>query len=107
MPEVMPDVTRVTETAKALRAEMAKAVVGQIEVIDPSVICLLGGVATKALLGVDRISEVRGKRLRRQGRVFFPTYHPAAAGRSRAWYRALLDDMAKLKEWLQCGSPRP
>jgi DNA polymerase len=68
----------------------------QIEVIDPAIICLLGGVATKALLGIDRLSEGRGRVFQRGGRVYFPTYHPAAAGRSRLWHRILREDMKEL-----------
>jgi uracil-DNA glycosylase family 4 len=68
----------------------------QIEVIDPAIICLLGGVATKALLRIDCLSEGRRRVFRRGRRVFFPTYHPAAAGRSRSWHRALCEDMKEL-----------
>ncbi|MCK5554357.1 MAG: hypothetical protein KAJ09_14495, partial [Deltaproteobacteria bacterium] len=68
----------------------------QIEVVSPAIICLLGGVAAKALLGRERVSEIRGEASRRGKEVFFPTCHPAAAGRSRSWYRALSQDMKNL-----------
>jgi DNA polymerase len=73
----------------------------QIEVITPTVICLLGGVATEALLGVNRVSQARGEVFRRGNHSFFPTFHPAAAGRNPAWYQALADDMAKLHSLVQ------
>lgn len=73
----------------------------QIDVIDPTIICLLGGVATKALLGKDRLSEQRGSIFRREGRIFFPTYHPAGAGRNRSWYRAFSKDMVRLRSLAQ------
>lgn len=73
----------------------------QIEAIAPTVICLLGGVAAEALLGMSRLSQIRGEVLRRGQNLFFPTYHPAAAGRSRSWYRALSEDMAKLPTMVQ------
>ncbi len=73
----------------------------QIDVIDPTIICLLGGVATKALLGKDRLSEGRGRMFRREGRIFFPTYHPAGAGRNRSWYWAFSEDMARLHSFAQ------
>jgi uracil-DNA glycosylase len=60
-------------------------------------VCLLGGVATKALLGINRLSEGRGKVFRRGKRIFFPAYHPAGAGRNRSWYWAFADDMERLK----------
>jgi len=73
----------------------------QIDVIDPTIICLLGGVATKVLLGKDRLSEQRGRVFRRERRIFFSTYHPAAAGRNRSWYRAFSEDMDKLHSLAQ------
>lgn len=73
----------------------------QIDVIDPTIICLLGGVATKALLGKYRLSEQRGRVFRRERRSFFPTYHPAGAGRNRSWYRAFSEDMDKLHSLAQ------
>ena len=73
----------------------------QIDVIDPTIICLLGGVATKALLGNDRLSEGRGRIFRRENRIFFPTYHPAGAGRNRSWYRAFSKDMVRLHSLAQ------
>ncbi len=68
----------------------------QIDVINPAIICLLGGIATKALLGMDRLSEGRGRIFRRENRIFFPTYHPAAAGRNRSWHRVFSEDMVRL-----------
>jgi len=73
----------------------------QFEAISPAIICLLGGVATEALLGINGLSEIRGKIFRRGEFRFYPTYHPAAAGRSRAWYRGLLEDMARLHALMQ------
>jgi len=75
----------------------------QIDAINPVVICLLGGVAAKALLSVNRLSEIRGKVVKSGTNRFFPTYHPAAAGRKRSWYRALSEDMAKLSSLLKPG----
>jgi uracil-DNA glycosylase family 4 len=73
----------------------------QIQIIQPKVICLLGGVAAKTLLGIERVSEKRGKISEKGGYRFFPTYHPAAAGRSRTWHQALSRDMKRLRELLE------
>jgi DNA polymerase len=70
----------------------------QIQVIRPKMICLLGGVAAAALLGIGRISEKRGRIFEKAGYRFFPTYHPAAAGRNPSWYQALCEDMKRLRE---------
>jgi DNA polymerase len=73
----------------------------QIEAVNPTIICLLGGVAAQCLLGVNGLSDVRGKIFRRGSFRFLPTYHPAAAGRNRSWHRALLEDMAQLHALVQ------
>src|SRR5262249_23977626 len=49
----------------------------QIELIDPQLIVLLGGVAAKTVLGAASVSEVRGRVIERDGRKYFVTYHPA------------------------------
>jgi len=73
----------------------------QIEIVSPTIICLLGGVATRSVLGIDRLSEARGKIFKRKSFRLLPTYHPAAAGRNRSWYRGLLEDMAQLHALVQ------
>ena len=65
----------------------------QIAVLNPKVIVLLGGVAAKAILGEKNVSEIRGRSLNRDGRVFFPTYHPAAALRNPKWKKDLISDL--------------
>ncbi|MGV3772339.1 MAG: uracil-DNA glycosylase [Verrucomicrobiales bacterium] len=62
----------------------------QIEIINPSLVVLLGGVAAKKLLGVKKVEEVRGKFTEHEGRRYFVTYHPAVR-----FYR---DDLAKKLE---------
>jgi uracil-DNA glycosylase family 4 len=49
----------------------------QMELIQPVLIVLLGAVATKKLLGVRKVEEVRGKIVEHEGRRFLVTYHPA------------------------------
>jgi uracil-DNA glycosylase family 4 len=75
----------------------------QMQIISPKIICLLGGVAAKALLGITRVSEKRGHIFEKEGYRFFLTYHPAAAGRSRAWYQGLSQDMKQLRKHLEGG----
>lgn len=68
----------------------------QIALIKPKVLCLLGGVAAKALLGAARVSVARGKTVRGD-QVYFVTYHPAAAIRRPAWETALFDDLCEVR----------
>ena len=50
----------------------------QIDLIAPKVICTLGAVATKALLGPHiAITQVRGQRHEYRGIPLIPTFHPA------------------------------
>ncbi|MDA8382386.1 MAG: uracil-DNA glycosylase [Betaproteobacteria bacterium] len=71
----------------------------QIAVIAPAVICLLGALATRTLLGETRLGDVRGRFVRRD-RLYFPTFHPAAAARNPAWRRTLTADLRTLSEML-------
>lgn len=51
----------------------------QLELVDPKVVVTLGNFATKLLLNTtDGITKVRGRTYPVDGRVFVPTYHPAA-----------------------------
>lgn len=68
----------------------------QIELIKPRVLCLLGGVAARALLGAERVSAARGKVVR-DGQVFYVTYHPAAAIRRPSWEEALSEDLREVR----------
>jgi len=73
----------------------------QVELIDPLLIVLLGRHALDRFLPGMKISEVRGKVLRRKTadfgtRVFMPTYHPAAALYHRKWLVPLKEDFSKI-----------
>ncbi len=72
----------------------------QIRIVDPRVICLLGLTAARALLGVSRLAEVRGTPIYTE-RIFFVTYHPAAAGRNPAWETAFRKDLRTLRELVE------
>jgi uracil-DNA glycosylase family 4 len=73
----------------------------QIQSIEPEIICLLGGTAVKALLGVDRLEAVRGRIIIiEKNRKYFVTYHPAGAGRNPAWHEAFQGDLKKLNALL-------
>ena len=49
----------------------------QIEIINPALIVLLGGVAAKKMLGVKSVNEARGRVIDRDGRKYLVGYHPA------------------------------
>jgi DNA polymerase len=83
---------------------------GQIELIEPKVICTLGNFATKLLTRSNRgISQVHGKPQETEiaGRSLrlYPLFHPAAALRTPATKQALREDFARLPELLAQEEP--
>jgi DNA polymerase len=63
----------------------------QIELVNPRLIMLLGGVAAKKLLGVASVNAARGRLIEQNGRKYLVGYHPAVR-----FYRE--DLAAKVKE---------
>lgn len=66
-------------TPKKLEVETCTAnyLFEQIELINPQLIMLLGGVAAKKLLGVKTVNEARGRVIEHEGRRYIVGYHPA------------------------------
>lgn len=50
----------------------------QIEIINPKYFILLGEVAFSVFFPKEKLSDFRGKRIEKDGKFYFPTYHPAA-----------------------------
>lgn len=83
---------------------------GQVELIEPSVICTLGNFSTKLLredpTGITRLHGrpevlVLGSRAVR----LYPIYHPAAALYTPRMLETLREDFARLPELLSLGAP--
>ena len=71
----------------------------QIAAIKPKVICVLGAVAARALMGRSvSITRLRGTTATKDGITYFFTYHPAAILRNPGLRRIFLADLAKLAE---------
>jgi len=74
---------------------------GQIAAINPQVICPLGRPATQALLDPKAtMSKVHGRPFERDGILYVPIYHPAAALHNPTLRPALVEDFKKLKALL-------
>lgn len=75
----------------------------QIKTIDPKIIVTLGRHSLKRFLPGFTISSVHGEPKRRQsdGRIIFPSYHPAMALYKASMLDVLEKDFFKLKEMLQ------
>ncbi len=66
----------------------------QIEIINPSAICLLGNVPAKAVLGKQGVTAMRGKVF---DDIYLITFHPAAVLRNRGLMELFVSDLEKLK----------
>lgn len=75
--------------------------IGQLDIINPKIIVLLGRVA---ILGVLRealaISQVHGTTLKKDGKIYFFSYHPAAALRFNKFREIFVSDFKKIKKLL-------
>jgi len=72
----------------------------QIKIINPTLIVMLGNVALKALFPNQRlkVSEIHGKPIEKDGRIYFPTFHPSAARRFPKIREKMIEDFEKLKK---------
>ncbi|MEM5853525.1 MAG: uracil-DNA glycosylase [Candidatus Aenigmatarchaeota archaeon] len=73
----------------------------QIQVIKPEIVVLLGDVAREAFNFGRRISEIHGKVLKKDGRIYFFTFHPAAAMRFPKIRKLMEEDFLKLKRLIK------
>ena len=73
----------------------------QIELINPRLIMLLGGVAAKKLLGVKSVNEARGRVIEHEGRRYIVGYHPAVRFYREDLAEKVREDFALLKSEIQ------
>lgn len=50
----------------------------EIGALEPAIICIMGNTAYGSVLGGTGITDKRGRVIERDGRIYFPTIHPAA-----------------------------
>jgi DNA polymerase len=72
----------------------------QIEIINPKVVVLLGGVAISSLVGPWKLSEAHGRFYETDNRTYFMTYHPAAALRFPKVKKSMQEDFQILSQEL-------
>ncbi|MGC8870818.1 MAG: uracil-DNA glycosylase [Brevinematia bacterium] len=73
----------------------------QLEIINPKIVLLLGSTASKAFLGEEKITKIRGEIIDIEGIIVIPTFHPAAVLRDEINKLPLIrSDFKKLKELL-------
>ena len=73
----------------------------QIEIISPQKIILLGEVAFSVFFSEKKLKDLHGKILKKDGRDFFVSYHPAAGIRFQKMKIILEKDFKKLKNTLK------
>lgn len=73
----------------------------QIEVIKPKLIVFLGRHSMNVFLPELKISQVHGKAFRKNGFVYLPLYHPAAALYNGGMRQTLLEDFAGIPKVLE------
>ncbi|UCE11612.1 MAG: uracil-DNA glycosylase [Candidatus Thorarchaeota archaeon] len=73
----------------------------QLNLIDPTMIVLLGGVAIKSLAGNMKLSECHGELHETNNHTFFMTYHPAAAMRFPRILDVMKSDFELLRRELE------
>ena len=74
----------------------------QLAIIQPKIICVLGAIAAKALLGPHvAITKIRGTLHTYQGIPLMPTFHPAYLLRNPPAKRFVWTDLKKIKKMLE------
>lgn len=76
----------------------------QLDVLDPRFVLAVGNVAVKATDPRIHIKYGRGRPWLVDERVFFATYHPAAALRNDLYDQAFREDVARFKELVDAGA---
>ncbi len=73
----------------------------QIDAIQPRVIVLLGGTPVRQLLDeTTKLNELHGRVIKKDGRTYLITYHPAAAMRFPRIAAAMRKDLKKVRRLL-------
>jgi uracil-DNA glycosylase family 4 len=74
----------------------------QIQIIDPKIVVLLGNTACIAMLNSKQeLSRLHGRIVRKDGRMYFITFHPAYAMRFPEGKAGFIRDFAKLKKLIK------
>lgn len=73
----------------------------QIDLLNPSLILLLGSVAVKKMLGVKSVEEARGRVIKRENRRYLATYHPAVRFYREDLSQKIKEDFELLKRELE------
>ncbi|MEM3008521.1 MAG: uracil-DNA glycosylase [Candidatus Nitrosotenuis sp.] len=70
----------------------------EIKAINPKIICVLGNTACNSILGQSDITKNHGKTIKKDGRLYFLTFHPAATIYNQQLYSLMEHDIQILKK---------
>lgn len=76
----------------------------QLHIIRPRYVVLLGSVSTEAAIGLKEVSKHHGETIKKNGLVYFVTFHPAAALRFKHIHKLFLADMQRFGTIIREGS---
>lgn len=76
----------------------SKYLEAEIKVINPKIICILGNTASNSILGQGDITKNHGKTIKKDGRLYFLTFHPAATIYNQQLYSLMEHDIQILKK---------
>lgn len=68
----------------------------QIEILNPKKFILLGEVAFSIFFQKEKLKDFRGKWIKKDGKFYFSTYHPAAGIRFPKFRKILEEDFRKI-----------
>lgn len=74
---------------------------GELDIIKPKIICILGNTAYGSILGGDSITKNRGKIIKKNDHLYFLTIHPAAVIYTPDLKQVLKDDIKTLVKTLE------
>ena len=74
---------------------------GEIAIIKPKIICILGNTAFGSILGGSEIRKFRGKTVRKDNQIYFLTIHPAATIYNQELIAVLKKDIVRLFELIR------
>ena len=94
-----PPNNRVPSTAE--RDTCQEYLKGEISIIKPKIICILGNTAFNSILGGSEITKYRGKIMRKENQLYFITIHPAATIYNQKLIGVLNDDIVKLFDMIK------
>jgi len=79
----------------------------QIDAINPKMIVTLGRFSMAKFFPGESISRIHGQARRKDGRIYVPMYHPAAALHQTALKKVIEEDFRKLPELLATLDDEP